>query len=177
MLVRRNFLKILISSSIPWLTRSVLMSIRQVVPSYHTCQDSTRPSLKISSPTVRKMVRLHRVLKSKRSHVLVPRPSNKPPVSFVFQTLRISWIIQGSTQSPIQRWKPSSSSWLSQTWTTLLRQNWRLLILKKQRKDWDLDRKLSKISLLTFWNQVVTSVMILKHLCFARMFLNSKICQ
>ena len=31
----------------------------------------------------------------KRSHDLVPRPLNKPQVSFVFQMPRISWIIQG----------------------------------------------------------------------------------
>ena len=39
----------------------------------------------------------------KRSHVLVPRPSNKQLVSFVFQMPRTSWIIQGSTQSLTQR--------------------------------------------------------------------------
>ncbi|MFR2165349.1 MAG: helix-hairpin-helix domain-containing protein [Streptococcus salivarius] len=39
----------------------------------------------------------------KRSHVSVPRPSNKQLVSFVFQMPRISWIIQGSTQSLTQR--------------------------------------------------------------------------
>lgn len=49
------------------------------------------------------MVRLHHVLKSKKFHVSVPKPSNKQLVSSVSQMPRISWIIQGSTQSLTQR--------------------------------------------------------------------------
>ena len=81
----------------------VSMSIRQVVLSCHMSQVSTRLSQKILLPTVRKMGSLHHVMKLRRSHVLVPKPLNKPPVSSVFQTLKISWIIRESTQSLIQR--------------------------------------------------------------------------
>lgn len=104
MLARRNSLKILISSLIPWLTRLGV--------NVNTASSTLLSHVSGLNKTISENIVAYREENGeftsrdeikKVPRLMVPKPLNKPPVSSVFQTLKISWIIRESTQSLIQR--------------------------------------------------------------------------
>lgn len=153
------------------------MSIRQVVPSCHTCQDSTRPSSEnivayreengeiASRAEIKKVPRLGaKAFEQAAGFLRIPNaknildntgvhPESYPAVKALFKQLAIT-DLDDSAKAKLQA-----------------------LNLKETAEGLGLGQETLKDIIADLLKPGQTSVTILKHQCFVKMFLNSKTCQ